>query len=45
VSGFGFAYCDFTHRVSVAGMSGRRQSAPVELGSAATTTEAAAGAN
>jgi hypothetical protein len=45
VSGFGFAYCDFTRRVSVAGVSGRRQSAPVELGSAATTTEAAAGAN
>src|SRR4030088_2199787 len=45
VSGFGFAYCDFTRRVSVAGVSGRRQPARVELGSAATTTEAAAGAN
>jgi len=26
VSGFGFAYCDFTRRVNVAGMSGRRHS-------------------
>jgi hypothetical protein len=43
VSGFGFAYCDFTRRVSVAtGMGGRRQpSAPVALG----TAEASAGSN
>src|SRR6476620_8759478 len=45
VSGFGFAYCDFTRRVSVAaGMGGRRQpSAPVELGTA--EASAAAGPN
>ena len=44
VSGFGFAYCDFTRRVSVAaGISGRRQpSAPVELG---TAEASAAGSN
>ena len=44
VSGLGFAYCDFTRRVSVAaGMSGRRQpSAPVELG---TAEASAAGSN
>src|SRR5712675_812947 len=28
VSGFGFAYCDFTRRMSVAGVSGRRHSSP-----------------
>jgi hypothetical protein len=44
VSGFGFAYCDFTRRVSVAtGMGGRRQpSAPVALG---TAEASAAGSN
>jgi hypothetical protein len=44
VSGFGFAYCDFTRRVSVAvGISGRRQpSAPVALG---TAEASAAGSN
>ena len=45
VSGFGFAYCDFTRRVSVAtsGMGVRRQpSAPVELG---TAEASAAGSN
>jgi hypothetical protein len=30
VSGFGFAYCDFTRRMSIAGMGSRRQ-APVSL--------------
>ena len=44
VSGFGFAYCDFTRRVSVAGMSGRRHSsAPLALDTA--TTETTGGAN
>ena len=45
VSGFGFAYCDFTRRVSVAaGMSGRRHSsAPVALDTA--TAETTGGAN
>ena len=44
VSGMGFAYCDFTRRVSVAaGISGRRQpSAPVALG---TAEASAAGSN
>lgn len=42
VSGLGFAYCDFTRRVSVAGMTTRRHSpAPLPLEAA----EASAGAN
>jgi hypothetical protein len=42
VSGFGFAYCDFTRRMSVAGMSGRRQSSPAPHDA---TADAAGGSN
>jgi hypothetical protein len=43
VSGFGFAYCDFTRRMSVAGVSGRRQSSPSAPHDA--TADAAGGSN
>ena len=43
VSGFGFAYCDFTRRMSVAGVSGRRHSSPPVPHDA--TADAAGGSN